>query len=161
MEAIWTISFKIRAKIEVIKHMFCVLLIISRQFVTAFFVEQRFVFDTVYSASGPGFKCNYFFKNSNCISSSSLMVKNYQQKVLGSILGKARVLLFLLLLLVYLFCFLICFLFLLTSPSRGSAIHVLLVKYNYTLVVARHRTHLRTSIESKPNRYHSLNHCCR
>lgn len=35
MEAIWTISFKIRAKIEVIKHMFCVLLIISRQFVTA------------------------------------------------------------------------------------------------------------------------------
>ena len=89
------------------------------------------------------------------------MVKNYQQKVLGSILGKAGVLLFLLLLLVYLFCFFICFLFLLTSPSRGSAIHALLVKYNYTLVMARRRTHLRTSIESKPNRYHSLNHCCR
>ena len=58
------------------------------------------------------------------------MVKNYpsEQKVLGSILGKALVLL----LLFYLFCFVICFLFLLASPSRGSAIHAFLVKYNYT-----------------------------
>ena len=87
------------------------------------------------------------------------MVKNYpsEQKVLCSILGKARVLL----LLVYLFCFVICFLSLLASPSRGSAIQVFLVKYNYTLVVARHRAHLRTSNESKSKCCHSLSHWCR
>ena len=89
------------------------------------------------------------------------MVNNYpsEQKVLCSILGKARVLL----LLVYLFCFVICFLFLLASPLRGSVIHVFLVKYNYTLVVAHvcHRAHLRTSNESKSKCCHSLSHCCR